>query len=69
MKGRELWYREPLFTYRKGVWPWNTLEASSSSESGADFSGMSTSAFGVSSNLLCLEDSCLKVVAFEGERI
>ncbi|VDN17723.1 unnamed protein product [Gongylonema pulchrum] len=39
-KGRTLWYREP-FTYRKGAWPWSTLEASTSSESGADFSAMS----------------------------
>ncbi|KHN76197.1 Transmembrane cell adhesion receptor mua-3 [Toxocara canis] len=39
-KGRGLWYREP-FTYRKGAWPWSTLEASTSSDSGADFSAMS----------------------------
>ncbi|VDN55231.1 unnamed protein product [Dracunculus medinensis] len=39
-KGRSLWYREP-FTYRKGGWPWSTLGASTSSDSGADFSGMS----------------------------
>jgi len=42
-RGRGLLYREPLFTYRKGAWPWSTLEASSSSESGADFSALSAS--------------------------
>lgn len=51
VKGRGLWYREPLFTYRKGHWPWSTLEASSSSESGGEFhSGMSTSALGKGSD-------------------
>ncbi|OZC08479.1 hypothetical protein X798_04540 [Onchocerca flexuosa] len=39
-KRQNLLYREP-FTYRKGAWPWSTLEASTSSESGADFSAMS----------------------------
>lgn len=39
-KRHNLLYREP-FTYRKGAWPWSTLEASTSSESGADFSAMS----------------------------
>uniref|UniRef100_A0A158RCP8 VWFA domain-containing protein n=1 Tax=Thelazia callipaeda TaxID=103827 RepID=A0A158RCP8_THECL len=39
-KGRNLLYREPL-AYRKGAWPWSTLEASTSSESGADFSALS----------------------------
>ena len=43
VKATGLWYREPLFTYRKqGAWPWNTLEVSETSESGE---GMS-SAFG-----------------------
>ncbi|VDN87146.1 unnamed protein product, partial [Brugia pahangi] len=39
-KRHNLLYREP-FTYRKGAWPWSTLEASKSSKSGADFSAMS----------------------------
>ena len=33
--GQSLWYREPLFTYRRqAAWPWATLDASTSSESG-----------------------------------
>uniref|UniRef100_A0A7E4VNX4 Transmembrane cell adhesion receptor mua-3 n=1 Tax=Panagrellus redivivus TaxID=6233 RepID=A0A7E4VNX4_PANRE len=36
-------YREPLFTYRRGVFPWSTLDQSASSDSGADMSAMSAS--------------------------
>ena len=34
-------YREPLMAYRNGVFPWTTLDHSTSSDSGADFSAMS----------------------------
>lgn len=34
VKSQGLWYREPLFTYRRqGGWPWATLDVSTSSES------------------------------------
>jgi len=34
-------YRDPLIAYRNGVFPWTTLDHSTSSDSGADFSAMS----------------------------
>lgn len=34
-------YREPFLAYRNGVFPWTTLDHSTSSDSGADFSAMS----------------------------
>ncbi|KHJ44769.1 EGF-like domain protein [Trichuris suis] len=47
VRRRSLWYREPLLTQRKAFWPWSTVGASSSSESQADISAMSTSPFGI----------------------
>ncbi|KAI6201465.1 hypothetical protein M3Y96_00844600 [Aphelenchoides besseyi] len=34
-------YREPLMAYRNGLFPWSTLDQSTSSDSGADFSAFS----------------------------
>ncbi|KRZ75495.1 Transmembrane cell adhesion receptor mua-3, partial [Trichinella papuae] len=45
VRKRSLWYREPLLAYRRAVWPWSTMDASTSSESNAAFSAVSASPF------------------------